>query len=94
MTMENVRTCDCKMYKRPIIKITDGKLEYEIWKKASEKRKWMKVVCLIIFILISALFLEDRLLDYVNNRNIRNTSEVLLDQVAGIIERNTDDEKR
>ena len=53
----------------------------------------MKVVCLIIFILISALFLEDRLLDYVNNRNIRNTSEVLLDQVAGIIERNTDDEK-
>lgn len=54
----------------------------------------MKVVCLIIFILISALFLEDRLLDYVNNRNIRNTSEVLLDQVAGIIERNTDDEKR
>lgn len=53
----------------------------------------MKVICLIIFILISALFLEDRLLDYVNNRNIRNTSEVLLDQVAGIIERNTDDEK-
>lgn len=51
------------------------------------------MVCLIIFILISALFLEDRLLDYVNNRNIRNTSEVLLDQVAGIIERNTDDEK-
>ena len=39
MTMENVRTCDCKMYKRPIIKITDGKLEYEIWKKASEKKK-------------------------------------------------------
>ena len=62
-------------------------------KKQVKKRKWMKVVCLIIFILISALFLEDRLLDYVNNRNIRNTSEVLLDQVAGIIERNTDDEK-
>ena len=62
-------------------------------KKHVKKRKWMKVVCLIIFILISALFLEDRLLDYVNNRNIRNTSEVLLDQVAGIIERNTDDEK-
>lgn len=62
-------------------------------KKQVEKRKWMKVICLIIFILISALFLEDRLLDYVNNRNIRNTSEVLLDQVAGIIERNTDDEK-
>lgn len=62
-------------------------------KKQMKKRKWMKVVCLIIFILISALFLEDRLLDYVNNRNIRNTSEVLLDQVAGIIERNTDDEK-
>ena len=39
MTMENVRTCDRKMYKRPIIKITDGKLEYEIWKKASEKKK-------------------------------------------------------
>lgn len=62
-------------------------------KKQVKKRKWMKVVCLIVFILISALFLEDRLLDYVNNRNIRNTSEVLLDQVAGIIERNTDDEK-
>ena len=62
-------------------------------KKQVEKRKWMKVICLIIFILISALFLEDRLLDYVNNRNIRNTSEVLLDQVAGIIEKNTDDEK-
>ena len=62
-------------------------------KKQVKKRKWMKVVCLIIFILISALFLEDRILDYVNNRNIRNTSEVLLDQVAGIIERNTDDEK-
>ena len=62
-------------------------------KKQVEKRKWMKVICLIIFILTSALFLEDRLLDYVNNRNIRNTSEVLLDQVAGIIERNTDDEK-
>ena len=62
-------------------------------KKQVKKRKWMKVVCLIIFIHISALFLEDRLLDYVNNRNIRNTSEVLLDQVAGIIERNTDDEK-
>lgn len=65
----------------------------EFGKKQVEKRKWMKVICLIIFILISALFLEDRLLDYVNNRNIRNTSEVLLDQVAGIIERNTDDEK-
>ena len=39
MTMENVRTCDRKMYKRPIIKITDGKLEYEIWEKASEKKK-------------------------------------------------------
>ena len=39
MIMENVRTCDRKMYKRPIIKITDGKLEYEIWKKASEKKK-------------------------------------------------------
>ena len=39
MTMENVRTCDRKMYKRTIIKITDGKLEYEIWKKASEKKK-------------------------------------------------------
>ena len=62
-------------------------------KKQVKKRKWMKVVCLIIFILISALFLEDRLLDYVNNRNIRNTSEVLLDQVAGIIEKNTNDEK-
>lgn len=62
-------------------------------KKQVEKRKWMKVICLIIFILTSALFLEDRLLDYVNNRNIRNTSEVLLDQVAGIIEKNTDDEK-
>ena len=39
MTMENVRTCDRKMYKRPIIKITDGKLEYGIWKKASGKKK-------------------------------------------------------
>lgn len=39
MTMENVRTCDRKMYKRPTIKITGGKLEYGIWKKASGKKK-------------------------------------------------------
>ena len=39
MTMENVRTCDHKIYKRPTIKITDGKLEYGIWKKASGKKK-------------------------------------------------------
>lgn len=39
MTMENVRTCDHKIYKRPTIKITDGKLEYGIWKKANEKKE-------------------------------------------------------
>lgn len=53
----------------------------------------MTVVCLIILICVSALFLEERLLDYVNNRNIRKTSEVLLDQVVGIIEKNDNNEK-
>ena len=52
----------------------------------------MKLVCLLIFVIGTAVFLEAAILYTVNNKNVYQTSKVLLDQAVDIIEKNQKNE--
>ena len=52
----------------------------------------MKLVCLLIFVIGTAVFLEAAILYTVNNKNVYQISKVLLDQAVDIIEKNQKNE--
>ena len=60
--------------------------------KHPENRKW-GIVCLTVGIVAVALFIQASILNNVNNKNARKTSQVLLDQAINIIEKNQQSEK-
>ena len=60
--------------------------------KHPENRKW-GIVCLTVGIVAVALFIQVSILNNVNNKNARKTSQVLLDQAINIIEKNQQSEK-
>lgn len=61
-------------------------------KKKKRKNKILKIVCLLIFVIVTAVFLEAVILYTVNNKNVYQTSKVLLDQVVDIIDKNQKNE--
>ena len=61
-------------------------------KKKKTKNKILKIVCLLIFAIVTAVFLEAAILYTVNNKNVYITSKVLLDQVVDIIDKNQKNE--
>lgn len=61
-------------------------------KKKKTKNKILKIVCLLIFVIVTAVFLEAAILYTVNNKNVYKTSKVLLDQVVDIIDKNQKNE--
>lgn len=61
-------------------------------KKKKTKNKILKLVCLLIFVIGTAVFLEAAILYTVNNKNVYQTSKVLLDQAVDIIEKNQKNE--
>ena len=52
----------------------------------------MKLVCLLIFVIGTAVFLEAAILYTVNNKNVYQISKVLLDQAVDIIDKNQKNE--
>ena len=64
-----------------------GKLHYgEHNKKESMKKR--KVIILSIEIIVIALLLEASILKYVNDKNAYRTSQVLLDRVVTVLDKN------
>ena len=61
-------------------------------KKKKRKNKILKIVCLLIFVIVTAVFLEAVILYTVNNKNVYKTSKILLDQVVDIIDKNQKNE--
>lgn len=61
-------------------------------KKKKTKNKILKLVCLLIFVIGTAVFLEAAIIYTVNNKNVYKTSKVLLDQAVDIIEKNQKNE--
>ena len=61
-------------------------------KKKKTKNKILTLVCLLIFVIGTAVFLEAAILYTVNNKNVYKTSKVLLDQAVDIIEKNQKNE--
>ena len=61
-------------------------------KKKKTKNKILKLVCLLIFVIGTAVFLEAAILYTVNNKNVYQISKVLLDQAVDIIEKNQKNE--
>ena len=62
-------------------------------KKYNRKRKLNKVILLAVGIIFVALVIQMEILNMINNRNISKTSEVLLDRVVNVIEKNEDSEQ-
>ena len=63
-------------------------------KKKKIKHKTLKIFCLLIGTIVTAVFLEAGILYIVNSKNVYKTSKVLLDQTIEIIERNKQSEVR
>lgn len=64
--------------------------------KYNKKRKLnrvVKVILLAVGIILVALLIQTEILNMINNRNISKTSEVLLDRVVNVIEKNEESEK-
>lgn len=61
-------------------------------KKFTGRRKWKRIVFLTIGIVIVALFVQAGILMYVNSKNADKTSEVLLEQVIQVLEKNEENE--
>ncbi len=61
-------------------------------KKKKTKNKILKLVCLLIFVIGTAVFLEAAILYTVNNKNVYQISKVLLDQAVDIIDKNQKNE--
>ena len=62
-------------------------------KKKKSKNRILKIFCLLLLIIITAVFLEAGILYAVNNRNVYKTSKVLLDQTIDILEKNQKNEE-
>lgn len=62
-------------------------------RQPTKNRAGKEIVCLLGVIIVLALCLQADILNSVNTRNINKTSEVLLDQAIGIIEKNQQSEK-
>ena len=58
------------------------------------KHKTLKICCLLIGMIVTAVFLEAGILYIVNSKNIYKTSKVLLDQTIEIVEKNKQSEVR
>ena len=52
-----------------------------------------KIVFLALGLILVALVIQMAILNWINNRNISKMSEVLLDRVVNVIEKNEQDEK-
>ena len=63
-------------------------------KKKKIKHKTLKIFCLLIGMIVTAVFLEAGILYIVNSKNVYKTSKVLLDQTIEIVEKNKQSEKR
>ena len=74
-------------------KTTRGVIRKMKTKKSKESKKWWRIVCLLIGIIILALVLQAGILNYVNEKNFKKTSQVLLDQAISVIEKNQESEK-
>ena len=61
-------------------------------KKKKTKNKILKLVCLLNFVIGTAVFLEAAILYTVNNKNVYQISKVLLDQAVDIIDKNQKNE--
>ena len=61
--------------------------------KSEQSRKWGRIVCLLCVVIGMALLLEAGILEHANVRNVNKTSQVLLDQVISIIEKNQQSEE-
>ncbi|WP_461884231.1 sensor domain-containing diguanylate cyclase [Fusicatenibacter sp.] len=59
----------------------------------SNRKKWKWMVCLTIMIVVVALFLQEGILMYVNSKNANKTSQMLLDQVMSVIQKNQQSEE-
>lgn len=62
-------------------------------KKSEQSRKWGRIACLLCVLIGMALLLEAGILEHTNIRNVNKTSQVLLDQVISIIDKNQQSEK-
>lgn len=56
------------------------------------KHKTLKICCLLIGMIVIAVFLEAGILCIVNSKNVYKTSKVLLDQTIEIVEKNEQSE--
>ena len=61
-------------------------------KKLTGRKKWKRIVFLTIGIVIVALFVQAGILMYVNSKNADKTSQVLLEQVIQVLEKNQENE--
>ena len=61
-------------------------------KKKKIKHKTLKIFCLLIGMIVTAVFLEAGILYIVNSKNVYKTSKVLLDQTIEIVEKNKQSE--
>ena len=62
-------------------------------RKHHKKGKLNTIILLAVGIILMALVLQMEILNMINNRNIAKTSEVLLDRVINVIEKNEDSEE-
>ena len=58
-----------------------------------QKIKYDKIVFLALGLILMALDIQMAILNWINNKNTAKMSEVLLDRVVNVIEKNEDDEK-
>ena len=58
-----------------------------------QKIKYDKIVFLALGLILMALVIQMAILNWINNKNTAKMSEVLLDRVVNVIEKNEDDEK-
>lgn len=56
-------------------------------KKKKIKHKTLKIFCLLIGMIVTAVFLEAGILYIVNSKNVYKKSKVLLDQTIEIVEK-------
>ncbi len=61
--------------------------------KYDKIRKLDKIVFLALGLILMALVIQMAILNWINNRNTAKMSEVLLDRVVNVIEKNEDNEK-
>ena len=61
--------------------------------KYDKIRKLDKIVFLALGLILMALVIQMAILNWINNKNTAKMSEVLLDRVVNVIEKNEDNEK-